>query len=114
MVAVKGIPTTAALRLDAQLSRQVRLPELTRVNLQRRETAAAVAEGIDAFDEAEVQYLAALLRRMAHDGDLPGAMSCRYGRQGDPSHAAPELLVQRSVGFAVGVDKDMPHRLVVI
>ena len=48
----------------------VRLPDFPAVDVQRRQPAAAVAEGVDADDVAEVEDFADLLRGVADDGDL--------------------------------------------
>src|SRR5262249_36495457 len=52
------------------LPAQLRLPDLTRVDFQRRQPAPSVAERVDALHAAQIQNLAARLRRVADDGNL--------------------------------------------
>ncbi len=80
-------------RPPLQLAPQVRLPHLPAVNFQCREPAPALAEGVDALEEAQVKSLAAFLRRVADNGDRAGAVRCRRGWQRRPPQPAPPRLV---------------------
>ena len=93
----------------------VRLPDLPGPHVQRRQPAAAVAVGVDALQVAEVEDLAALLRRVADDDRL--ARVVRAGGhvpQRLPPQHADGLLGHREVGVVVGVDEDVGVGLVVV
>ena len=71
--------STSLSTASTHLPRKVRLPHLPHVYLQRRQPAPAVEVSVDALDEAQVQNLAARLRRVADDGDFAGGVACHWG-----------------------------------
>jgi hypothetical protein len=73
-------------------------------DFQGGQPSPAVAKRVDALEVAQVQNLPVLLRRVADDGDLAGAVPLGDRRQGGPAQAGPLLVVQGQVGVVVGVD----------
>lgn len=78
-------------RSGSQAPAVVRLPDLLRVDVERRQPAAAVAERIDADDVPKIQDLARLLGGMTHDRPLAG----NVGRRNHVAELLPAQGVDR-------------------